>query len=278
MISNPVKMERIRATLSKEMESYEQDKEQRRRARKELKDREKKEKKDRKKDKNDKKRAEEKEGRSARDRSRSRSRSSSGSERSRSPAGRKRARSPSPPSRRHNDDRDSRDRDTRRDTNRDRDSRDRPDASSSSRDHDSRYGLQSRNGASQVTDRDYLGPRPDLLKKKDDERAATIATKLAAAQRTRMSDEERMARLAAMERDAAVIDHTKASNLAVIAAKHKENDAEHTGKARFLADMRTEVYRQTADSDIKTRLDQRKHNRQSGVEQDEDDGFLKRGR
>lgn len=152
--------------------------------------------------------------------------------------------------------------------------RDRPRERSRSRDGDRRYGLISKDAGESRRERDYLGPRPELLSSK----AARDAKEADARHKPRetakgMSEEEKARRLAEMMRDAAVNDEMRFS-------RHKSGRPGDREEARaradpaFLQSMRSEVYSK-AGGGIEDRLKQNRHYMQKNDDLDSH-GFMKR--
>eukprot|EP01039_Chlorochromonas_danica_P004892 gene4892-5361_t len=148
-----------------------------------------------------------------------------------------------------------------------------------------RYGLiraKQSSHADHHEEKNYLGPRPDLLRRKEELREAERQAKLAASQRNSatqsMTEEERLARLAEMTMDADLLDKKKQRLLAKTEGDNGKGatNEDHSGRAVFLSDLRTEVYRQTSAQDVKSRLDQSRYTRQSSADVENGESFLKR--
>jgi hypothetical protein len=122
--------------------------------------------------------------------------------------------------------------------------------------------------------KDYLGPRPELLQKIEDQKKQQLNDKLnkSRADVSKLSEEEKMRRLAEMEQDASVNESYRSNRLVV----KQEKDESGQGTGKFLQEMRTEVYKQAADSDLKDRLDQNRYYRQGSSDLEGSSNFLKR--
>jgi hypothetical protein len=279
VLSNPLKMERIRQKITNDLEDYQFQKDMKKKAKKELKHQRKEEKKKKKEQKKEKKHKKDKkreeEERIERKDCDSESRSSSDDEdsergslkESEHPTGdflRKRSRSPSA-DRRYNGERDRNFSGERND-----------------------YGLQRRNDyrdrrSSDEDRKDYLGPRPDLLRKKELEQKQSVYKR----QKTevqKLSEEEKARRLAEMEKDAMVNDQQRASrhSSASLTSSSANNPSDeqglvvNNGTGAFLQSMRNEAYKQAAHNGLKDRLDQNRNYRQSSFEMEDNQNFLKR--
>ena len=142
---------------------------------------------------------------------------------------------------------------------------------------------------------EYLGPNPKLLQLKLEKEQQEKLSRLNQLNKQKvgvkqMSEDVRIQRLKEMENDAVMNDNlrqhrhsninnhhsssTSASSL-IIKANHEDHDA-YTGNAKFLQSMRKEVYSSASTMDVSARIDQNKHYRQSSVDIESSDGFLKR--
>jgi hypothetical protein len=144
-----------------------------------------------------------------------------------------------------------------------------------SRDSQQRYGLLKRGDESSASAKDYSGPRPDLLRLKEDREAQDSAARNKPRESTKqLSEEEKMRRLSDMQRDAALND-------AMRFGRHKSggvdgSKSESTSKAdpSFLQSMRNTVYVEATGS-MEDRVKQNKYYMQKAADMDSE-GFLKR--
>ncbi len=148
------------------------------------------------------------------------------------------------------------------------------------------YGLVSRKPTTEqqsTEDKDYLGPRPDLLKKKEEERRKQIEEKAqrgrGGADSKKLSEEERLRRIAEMEKDAEDTERVRVNRLTTSKSNGEGEEkglVTTDGKGGFLQSLRSEAYRQASENGLKDRLDQNRHYRQSSHEIDNSQNFLKR--
>jgi hypothetical protein len=144
-----------------------------------------------------------------------------------------------------------------------------------------------------VEDKDYLGPRPDLLKKKEDQQKQLIEERNQKLSKkynpSELTEEEKLRRIAEMERDANVFDQSRSMvkmsgkrDTAGNAGREAEEEEEEKGlistdgKGAFLQSMRNEVYKEASEKGLKDRLDTNRYYRQSAHEIDGSQNFLKR--
>lgn len=148
-----------------------------------------------------------------------------------------------------------------------------------------------------VTSRTFLGPNPELLRKKKEQEHAEAAAKKSIVSKARdrsalnaLTEEEKLQRIKEMEAAAnrndsiRVARYTQSSNhneqggsggIADVVSGNSSN--EYTGNAAFLSDMRKQVYvgsEKGSAIDIKSRIEQNKHYRQSSADIDSAEGFL----
>lgn len=143
---------------------------------------------------------------------------------------------------------------------------------------------------------EYLGPNPKLLQLKLEKEQQEKLSRLNQLKKQQgisvkqMSEDERKQRLTEMETDAVLNDNLRQHRHINVSSNHhsdasislnmkgnddKDNDP-YTGNAKFLQSMRKEVYSSASTMDVSARIDQNKHYRQSSVDIDSSDGFLKR--
>jgi hypothetical protein len=143
---------------------------------------------------------------------------------------------------------------------------------------------------------EYLGPNPKLLQLKLEKEQQEKLSRLNQLKKQQgisvkqMSEDERKQRLTEMETDAVLNDNLRQHRHSNVSSNHhsdasislnmkgnddKDNDP-YTGNAKFLQSMRKEVYSSASTMDVSARIDQNKHYRQSSVDIDSSDGFLKR--
>jgi len=148
---------------------------------------------------------------------------------------------------------------------------------------------------------EYLGPNPKLLQlklEKEQQEKLSRLNQLKKQQGTsvkQMSEDEKKQRLKEMETDAVLNEnlrqhrhsnvssnhHLSITNASTVSLNIKGNDDDedndpYTGNAKFLQSMRKEVYSSASTMDVSARIEQNKHYRQSSVDIDSSDGFLKR--
>lgn len=126
--------------------------------------------------------------------------------------------------------------------------------------------------------RSYLGPNPELMKKKEEAKQKEMQEKL---NRKRedvkaLTEEEKERRLQAMLKDAELVDSKRVSQVKSQETSHSTKDDENTGKAQFLSSMRTEVYNTAAESGLKDRLDQNRYYRQGSADLEGASNFLRK--
>ena len=153
------------------------------------------------------------------------------------------------------------------------------------REETKKYGLinarHGREDSSDKVNKSYLGPNPDLIKRKSEaeNRALDEKRNKQKVDVKALSEEEKARRLREMEANADTNDHARHarhSSTDSSRARHYDNIEEGmTGNAKFLQLMRTEVYQQAADGGIKSRLEQHKHYQQRSVDLNSEGNFLK---
>lgn len=145
------------------------------------------------------------------------------------------------------------------------------------------YGLVKGGKSSQEqTSRDntdnYLGPKIDLVKKKEEQEKAEMAAKRKQRERTALSEEERQARLRQMEEDARMTEEQRLRRTADSKQAAQEEDLNTKQRKptepKFLTSMRSQAYN-TDDSSMKDRLQQNRHYSQRGEDLDSH-GFMQR--
>jgi len=150
---------------------------------------------------------------------------------------------------------------------------------------------------------EHLGPNPKLLQlkleKEQQEKMNRLHQHNQQVRVKQMSEEEKSQRLKEMERDAIMNDTLRqhrhssninnnnnhhdhinsgstASNITMKSNDNNDGENSYTGNAKFLQSMRKEVYSSASTMDVSARIDQNKHYRQSSIDIDSSDGFLKR--
>lgn len=178
---------------------------------------------------------------------------------------------------RYHDSRRSRDRESGEQSEEEHDrKRNREADSSSSKPMEKRYGLQKDSDANRES-KSFLGPNPELLKKKTEkdvhERNAALNAVKGKGAVHQLSETERMERLKAMSSDAVAYDQSRVQ-------RHKQTErssssSENTGAvdAKFLQEMRNEVYNSQKTS-IEERLKQQRHYTQKSADMESTAGFL----
>lgn len=145
-----------------------------------------------------------------------------------------------------------------------------------------RYGLlPGRNGGSSSSqtssDSTSLGPNQELLNRKlEAERQAEVARR----NRTRidvkaMSEEERLRKIQEMQMDADHNDMLRTTRHQLSSGASSGDVEGHSGNAVFLESMRKSVYT-TGEIDMRSRIDQNKHSRQSSADIDSAEGFIRK--
>lgn len=139
------------------------------------------------------------------------------------------------------------------------------------------YGLQSSQGKrSDSPAKDYFGPRPELLRKKEEADRKAKEERQQAMRKANvreLSEEERLRRLREMESDAGNLDQSR-----VVRVKAEKDDQKvdhgNSGNADFIRSMRSDVIEKAAEKGIKDRIEQHRHyNQRSG---DMEENFLRR--
>lgn len=126
----------------------------------------------------------------------------------------------------------------------------------SSRSPDRKYGLQG--SAARRSDATYLGPRPDILEKRQQQSEAEMAAKKRPRNDVKkLSEEEKRRRLEEMSMDAQKNDEMRFQRQ--LQSRRHQNEEETSNRgAAFLSDMRSEVYNKH-DGNMEERLSRNRH-------------------
>ena len=146
---------------------------------------------------------------------------------------------------------------------------------------DRRYGLLSRDGGREGSvpeeRKEYLGPRPDLLKKKAEREAAEALERRRPRETAQgLSEEEKARRLEAMRRDAEINDALRLTRHAPH-GREVQQPRPKEESASFLQSMRADVYLKEGGANMEERLRQNRHYVQKMSDDHEGSaGFMRR--